>query len=372
MANEGIHSTANGFASHAEGYATNANGVASHAEGSTNTANGDASHVEGSNNFANGVDAHAEGYFTAAQGFASHAEGSGTIASGNAAHAQGFQTNASGAVSHSEGILTSTAGFTAAHIMGQSGSANESVSWFLVNGGIKAKVSGNTGVGTFTGGTSLGPADYAELFETADGQPIEPGYFVTFAAGTDGLIRLAGAADAYTIGVTSANPGVVGDSADFEWRGKYVRDEWGRTLYRLVPAAEAGALREAAGPGMDALAETQAGAAEPAAGGPPQHGAEQRRWHAAEAAAALARGPQLRLEPVLSGEWDPHRGYVPRAERPEWVAVGLLGKLLVRDDGTCQPGGCCRPAEGGVAAAAQSGYRVIRRTGARQVLILLK
>ncbi|ETT47620.1 hypothetical protein MHI48_18045 [Paenibacillus sp. FSL H7-0942] len=28
-------------------------------------------------------------------------------------------------------------------------------------------------------------------------------------------------------------------------------------------------------------------------------------------------------------------------ERPEWVAVGMMGKLLIRDDGTCRENGYC-------------------------------
>src|ERR1700719_3459522 len=48
-----------------------------------------------------------------------------------------------------------------------------------INGPFRAKISGYTGVGCFTGGTSIGPCDYAELFETIDAQPIDVGYFVT-------------------------------------------------------------------------------------------------------------------------------------------------------------------------------------------------
>jgi hypothetical protein len=43
--------------------------------------------------------------------------------------------------------------------------------------------------------------------------------------------------------------------------------------------------------------------------------------------------------PLLNPAWNPAEEYTSRLERPEWVAVGLLGKLLVRDDGTCQAGG---------------------------------
>lgn len=79
-----------------------------------------------------------------------------------------------------------------------------------------------------------------------------------------------------------------------------------------------------------------------------------------------------RTKPVLSSEFDPEALYVPRSQRPEWARVGLLGKLRVRDDGTCVPGGYCRPGENGIAVSAPDGYRVLKRTGAGQVMILLR
>ncbi|WP_078430407.1 peptidase G2 autoproteolytic cleavage domain-containing protein [Alkalihalobacterium alkalinitrilicum] len=56
-------------------------------------------------------------------------------------------------------------------------------------------------------------------------------------------------------------------------------------------------------------------------------------------------------QPILNPEWNPKEEYIPRMKRPEWVPVGLLGKLLIRDDGTCQPKGYCVPKDGGIATA---------------------
>jgi hypothetical protein len=50
----------------------------------------------------------------------------------------------------------------------------------------------------------------------------------------------------------------------------------------------------------------------------------------------------------------------------------MLGKLLVRDDGSCAPGGYCLPNADGVAARAEKGYRVLKRTGDRQIQILFR
>nr|WP_245996153.1 peptidase G2 autoproteolytic cleavage domain-containing protein [Paenibacillus taihuensis] len=77
-------------------------------------------------------------------------------------------------------------------------------------------------------------------------------------------------------------------------------------------------------------------------------------------------------QPQLNPDWDPKQPYVPRLNRPEWVAVGMVGKLLVRDDGTCQPGSLCKPSDNGHATAATtgSGCYVLKRTGPNQVLVL--
>lgn len=43
---------------------------------------------------------------------------------------------------------------------------------------------------------------------------------------------------------------------------------------------------------------------------------------------------------------DSSRQYVPRTDRKEWVRVTLLGKALVRDDGTLRAGQFCMPYTG--------------------------
>lgn len=55
-----------------------------------------------------------------------------------------------------------------------------------------------------------------------------------------------------------------------------------------------------------------------------------------------------KTEPRLNPKWDATKEYIPRSQRPEWVAVGLLGKLLLRDDGTCEVNGYCKPNDEGI------------------------
>ncbi|MFC4101421.1 peptidase G2 autoproteolytic cleavage domain-containing protein [Paenibacillus xanthanilyticus] len=344
---EGELTQASGLDSHAEGMETIASGQGAHAEGERNTASGRASHAEGNLNTASGIAAHAEGQRALASGDLSHAEGSQTIASGQGAHAEGLITTASGLAAHAQGALTvadglfshaqglgtQAAGLDGVHVMGRFGIANEeSYSWYLANGnselelGIAAKIlsSGNVKI---DGALSTPAADYAEMFETADGKPIEPGYFVAFEAEK---VRIAQPGDRYIAGVTSARPAIVADSGELRWEGKYVTDEWGRIVYRDEEA-----------PGvLDRQGQTVV------------PGRRERR-------------------PVLNPAWDPTIPYTPRAQRPEWVAVGMLGKLLVRDDGSCQAGRCCVVGEGGIATDSENGYYVLKRTGARQILIML-
>jgi len=56
----------------------------------------------------------------------------------------------------------------------------------------------------------------------------------------------------------------------------------------------------------------------------------------------------------------------------EWAAVGMLGKLAVRDDGSCVPGRYCGSNMWGMATARARGYRVLNRIGEDMVLICLK
>ncbi|MEC0145679.1 peptidase G2 autoproteolytic cleavage domain-containing protein [Paenibacillus alginolyticus] len=344
---EGSGSRAIGLHSHAEGQQTRADGINAHAEGESNTASGRASHAEGNLNVASGLFAHAEGQRTTASGDLSHAEGNQTIASGQNAHAEGALTTASGFTSHTEGVNTlansffshaegqetSTNNLEGVHIMGQFGAANElTYSWYLANGtssgapGLAAKILSNGNV-KIDGTVSSPAADYAEMFETIDGNPIEPGLFVALE---EDKVRIADPTDRYIIGIISAKPAFLSNSGEMRWNQKYVTDEWGRTLYHEVK--------------VPTLTDAQG---------------------------EIVIPERKEEQPMLNPEWNPTQVYIPRAERPEWVAVGMLGKLLVRDDGSCQAGGLCGPNENGVATASDKGFYVLKRIRPNQILVLV-
>ena len=173
-------------------------------------------------------------------------------------------------------------------------------------------------------------ADYAEMFETADGNPIDVGDFVTFDGASD-KIRKANATDNYIIGVVSATLAIVADASDLRWDNLFVTDEWGRVQYREVVVSET---------------EDEEG--------------------------NIVIPQFMKKEPILNPAYDPSKQYVSRMDRPEWVAVGVVGKLLVRDDGTCEVGGYCRPDDEGIATGVSTGYRVKKRTGPNQIQIFVE
>lgn len=367
---EGILTTASGVTAHAQGFGCTASGDLAHAEGNNTTASGESSHSEGreTNAFGDnshaegfstttgdgldpskGMNAHAEGFSTTATGFASHAEGQLTTASGGPSHAEGQLTTASGFVSHAEGNRTTasaiashaegdstTAGFPNSHIMGRFGDADEAHSWFIANGtfdqnrGLGAKWSASTGNMSIDGLMYIaGGADYAEMFETVDGNPIDVGYFVT--AAKEDKIRKATATDDFILGIVSATPSFLGNSADLRWQGKYLLDQWGRKKYHevVIPAQK------------------------------DQQG-------------NIIIPEQIEIQPMLNPKWNANEEYISRTKRSEWVAVGLIGQVLVRDDGTCETHGYCKPNDDGIAAKAEKGYFVLKRTGPNQILILLR
>lgn len=346
---EGYQTTSSGNYSHAEGNNTQSAGSASHAEGNRSQALGEYSHAEGSGTISSGISSHAEGdateasgYLSHAEGFqttasewASHAEGNNTQALAGSSHAEGYYTTASGAYSHAEGEFTSTNLHLGSHIMGKYGEADMDYSWFLANGtdssnqGLAAKIQSD-GNAYIDIAWNSGGADYAEMFETSDGNTIPPGYFVTFDLGKKIRI-LNGDIDQYILGISSAVPAVLGNSGELRWKGKYETDDWGQIKYQDVAIP----------------AKTN------------------------EDGTILIPEYVVR-QPVLNPEWNPDAVYIPRRQRPEWIAVGLLGQILVRDDGTCMAGGYCRPNGSGIATMSESGYRVLERSGSHQVLIMFK
>lgn len=324
---EGFETEASGDYSHAEGYGTIASGLKSHAEGDTTVASGDDSHAEGEQTVASGTQSHAEGYRCKATAFHAHAGGRDSIASGQNSFAYG------------DGIVAEYWAQTAVGGYNVQKNPNSNKAWgdiFVVGKGSSSARANAFRVSTAgvygTGAFNASGADYAELFEWQDGNPgseDRAGLFVTL----DGeRIRVAGPDDDYILGIVSATPSVVGDVYDDQWQGMEVRDVFGRTVMEMrdIPAD--------IGPDGEKITPAR-----------------------------------RELAPKLNPDYDHTIKYQPRTQRPEWAAVGLLGKLVAVDDGTCQVNGWATVGKGGKATAssARTKYRVMARLDDTHVRLMI-
>lgn len=408
---EGYYTTASGDWSHAGGRDTVASGNYSHAEGYNTTASGHYSHVEGFKTTASNNHSHAEGRFTRASGTDSHAEGDNSVAFGSGSHAEGggantpfnatieansntiivndlndffvggiilYQGNcakitsintndnsitldkilssetkvnaslsrqncvAYGDYSHTEGLCTTASGyyshaegcFTVAsganqHAQGKYNISNSNLAHIVGNGNSDTERSNAhtlnwSGNAYYAGSMTSNGADYAELFEWADGNPDNEdrrGRFVTL----DGeKIRFATDTDDYILGVVSAAPAVLGDRDDC-WQGRWVTDVFGERLTKeyVTVDKETGEERT-------------------------------NTWW------------------IENPEYDSSVEYIPREDRKEWTKVGMVGKLVVVDDGTCEVNGYCTPSFDGIATYANNGYRVMSRIDENHIRVLVK
>lgn len=66
--------------------------------------------------------------------------------------------------------------------------------------------------------------------------------------------------------------------------------------------------------------------------------------------------------------------YIPRAERQEWDTIGLLGKLIVIDDGTCSVGDYCDARVNGIATHSdtKTKFLVMKRLDATHIKVLVQ
>ena len=186
--------------------------------------------------------------------------------------------------------------------------------WRTNNGGdLEFKVRGDGQVsadGSFSGGG----ADYAEYFEWSDGNSSSEdrrGYSVVL----DGnKVRKATSDDAAAsiIGIVSAHPAVVGDSRWNKWHGKHETDDYGtvvRETCSLVNWTEA----PADGTAM-----------------PIEHTYYIDRVPDGITVPSDAVVTSNQTRPKESSGYDASVTYIPREERKEWDAIGLMGKLRLR------------------------------------------
>ena len=294
-------------------------------------------------NVATGDYSHAEGYGTTASGMYSHAEGYGTTARGNFTHAEGYGTTASGMYSHAEGFIT-IANSYAQTVIGHRNTPESNPSPTSYNATKAAFIIGNNGNAfkvlfngqTFADGEySSAGADYAEMFEWKDGNPNNEdrvGRFVTLKGKN---IEIANETSTYILGIVSGAPTIIGDNP-MRWQGKYLNDEWGRPIYEDIEVTYTEYERQVDG--------------------------------------TFKEVEKTRIDHVrkLNPLYNAKEKYVPRAERKEWDFIGMMGKLLVKQDGTLIEDGFCKSGANGIATASDSGYYVMEVINNSQALILFR
>ena len=324
-----------------EGNNTTASGNYSHAEGYYTTASGNGSHAEGDGTTASSSDAHAEGYSTTASGKYSHAEGDSTTASENGSHAEGRKTTAKGEYSHAAGYYT-VANYAQTVVgmynveKGSTQSTTTDNGYFIVGCGTSSSSRANclraTESKVYGKTYSSSGADYAEMFEWLDGNIANEDRIGKFVTLDGDKIKLATSQDDYILGVVSGNPSVIGDSHSDQWAYMFEQDIFGRPIYETVTIPE-----EKDDDGNIIVEE---------------HTEEQLK---------------------VSKQYDNTQPYIARDKRKEWVAVGLLGKLICIDDGTAEINGYVKPNENSIATHSEekTKYRVMKRIDETHIQIMI-
>jgi len=429
---EGVGSTASGVGAHAEGNVSVASGQYSHAEnistasndfahseGTGTTASGYSSHAEGGGGTSSGSYAHTEGTATTASGFSAHAEGSSTTASGQYAHSEGNST-----IGDIEGVHI-MGRYGHARADNQAGAGGAAVqyeySWQLAGGlpTTDLTISGN-GISAIIHTTvfgdqptsemianafTVGNADYAEYFEWQDGNPkneTRVGYFVGLV---NDKIILANSNDD-VIGITSLTACITADAAELGWNGAVQHDEFGsittQALYFATNVLTKYGIQYPSKQYLDKNAMIR----------DVTNNIKYELFNKIQYAITnandmnnfitIAQIPQLtdilttdeiktpnatsivnklinviktelnHVNPidcaVLSPSYNPSQTYIPRSQRPEWIPVGLLGKIYVRDNGACVVGSKCNCLNG--IAVPGTKWRVLSRTHPNVIRIL--
>lgn len=338
---EGSNTTASSNYSHAEGTNTTASGSGAHAEGNNTIASANYSHAEGSYAKARANYSHAEGYDVIADGNYSHAEGNSTTAEGNSSHAEGYYVTASGNYSHAAGYYT-TSNYCQTVVgkynvdKGATSSYTTDSGYFIVGCGTNDSNRANcfraTESNTYGKTYNTSGADYAEMFEWLDGNISNEDRIGKFVTLDGDKIKLVTSQDDYILGVVSGNPSVIGDSYDDQWAGMFEKDIYGRPVYEKVTIPEE---KDENGNVIT-----------------PEHINDQLK---------------------ISAKYKNTQTYIPRSKRPEWVAIGLLGKLICIDDGTAEINGYVKPNKNSIAtySEAKTKYRVMKRIDETHIQIII-
>ena len=278
-----------------------------------------------------------------ATGTASFAQGRGTQATGFGSVAHGYKSTASGNYATANGLVTK-ASSSNQFVTGKRNIEDSSEQYsFIVGNGTSDSARSNAytldwqGNGTFAGTVSSSTgADYAEYFEWKDGNPNNEdrvGYIVTLDG--DKIVKANTGDD--VLGICSGTAMVLGDSAEWNWSKRFLTDDFGRIIYEDYDIEHEEIKDENTGKVIEE--------------------AWTEHIHA----------------PKENPAYDPSKTYIKRADRPEWQIVGMMGKIYVRDDGSCIVNGYADVKDGiATKANGKTNMRVMERVTDNIVRVLMK
>lgn len=304
-----------------------ASGNYSFAAGVASTASGNYSFAAGNNAKAESRSSVALGEYTTASGNYSFATGSGAKAEGECGAALGMHTTAS----HYQLAI----GRFNVESDGPTNISTMTGDVFIVGIGTGINARSNALRISYDGNCygknsfKASGADFAEYFEWADGNGNNEDRRGLFVALDGEKIRVATSNDD-VIGVVSATPTITGDTQSEVWKNMYKCDVFGQQLTETIEVAET---------------TDENGNIVPA---------------------------HTEVHFILNPDYDSKQKYVSRDLRAEWSAVGLVGKLVAVDDGTCEVNGYCIANNEGKATKSNKGYRVLARLDNNHIKILVK
>jgi|GEM_PF-1758993 len=309
-----------------------------------------------------GRDCTASGHYSTASGLGSTTSGYASTASGWGCVASGYCSTALGGGSTALGYCSTALGYcSVAHdksefsmgeynknSVGNPSEFSTTNDALVIGNGTSDTARSNCFRVKFNGSVyglsafNSSGADYSEYFEWLDGNPNKEdrvGRLVTL----DGeKIRYA-KPDDDVLGIVSALPAIIGDSPADSWKERYACDVFGRRI-----------LEEVTIPAQPAKMDE----------------------NGVEIMPAIPEHTETRFK--VNPNYDPTKEneYENREKRPEWSTVGMLGKLVLIDDGTCAVNGYAQPAATGDGTATKSdtktNCRVMTRLDSTHIKVLLK
>lgn len=189
---------------------------------------------------------------------------------------------------------------------------------------------------------------YSEMYEwnIFPGNENKFARFVQFNKLNPDKINLAYDKDLDIVGVSSVNYAVVSDNPD-EWHLRYISNEFGDTFMQKERLAVGNKV-----------------------------------YDQVEEFSYIRTFPYEQYIPIQNEKYNKNIQYSKRTNRNEWVAVTMIGKAIVVDNGKCNPGEYCIPqfseitTEAGIAIPGdkneKNSFYVISRVSENTIMILMK